>query len=268
LLGQEKNEINNKLMEVNATINDLQNRIGYLYEKDDELRYMSAMELPDPSLREFGTGGAEDVSTFKSEFFFTEQELLQDQNPALEKLLAQVSMQEESFFAIQEGIESRKEWLRFYPGGYPVDGGRIRSGFGRRPDPFDSKHMEDHWGLDIGGLPVGTPVKTTADGRVVQVERRRTNSKEGLGLFVKIEHFSETEGWITLYGHLSEVDPNIRVGTEVKRGDVIGKLGDTGRATAAHLHYEIRQVDMLTGKESKMDPRIAHINPYAYRDMY
>jgi len=264
LLRQEKNDMNRNLVELNETIQDLQQRINGLYAKDDELRTMIDIEPIDPSLREVGTGGGIDVASNKSEFFFTEQELLSDINPALEKLRMQIGLQEESFWEIQEGIEEHKEWLRYYPGARPVDGGRIVSVFGRRRDPFDPTKYEFHEGLDIGGLPVGHPIHATADGVVIAVEKRAKNSKTGLGLYVKIDHKAEKFGWVTKYGHLSKVMDNIKVGSVVKRGDKIGELGNTGRSEAPHLHYEIVYYDAKNGKKTSIDPREAHLNPRAY----
>ncbi len=265
LLRQEKSDINKELVGLNTTITDLQSRLSSLYDKDNELRTMVALEPVDPSVREIGTGGSTDIPSNQSEFFFTEQELLTDLNPLLERLNMQIALQEESFSSIQDGIEQHKEWLRFYPGGYPVEGGRIKSVFGRRQNPWNESEYEDHWGLDIGGLPVGTPIHATADGRVVKAERNIRNSKDGLGFYVKLEHMSEKYGWITKYGHLSKIDDSIREGVLIKRGDVIGYLGNTGRSNAPHLHYEINYYDARSGRITKIDPRLAHMNPSAYR---
>lgn len=261
LLRQEKNEINKNLIELSTTMQDLQNRIGDLYAKDDELRTMIDLEPVDASLREVGTGGGIDIASNKSEFFFTEQELLTDISPVLDKLRMQIALQEESFGTIHDGIEEHKEWLRYYPGGRPLDGGKIRSDFGMRWDPFDKSKREMHYGIDLGGLPVGTAIIATADGRVIGVERRPSTT---LGLYVKIEHKTDKYGWITRYGHMSKIERHIKVGSIVKRGEKIGELGNTGRSEAPHLHYEILALDPRTGKYVAIDPKLAHLNPSAY----
>ncbi len=108
------------------------------------------------------------------------------------------------------------------PRGYPVMG-RITSGFGRRGRGF-------HPGIDIAA-PVGTPVKATADGIVVFASR-----KGGYGKLIEIDHGN---GYSTRYGHLMGFA--VRKGERVKKGQVIGWIGLTGRTTGPHLHYEVRK---------------------------
>lgn len=271
LLRQEKNQLNEELRELNSTISNIENRVSRLNEKDDELRILVNLDPLDPTIREVGIGGGEDIAANKSEFFFTEQELLSEITPKLEKIRLRVALQEESFIVIEDGIEENKEWLRYYPGARPIEDGRIRSPFGRRPDPFDESKTEMHKGLDIGGLPIGTPIYATADGVVVAVERRVSRSRSGLGLYVKLEHKPDKfkrVWWETKYGHLSKIENHIKVGTRVTKGDKIGELGRTGRVNGPHLHYEIVQVvpDKRNGfKKTAIDPQIAHINMNAYR---
>ncbi len=104
----------------------------------------------------------------------------------------------------------------------------ISSGFGVRSDPFRSSAAM-HAGVDMQGA-VGTPVYATADGVVVRAEW-----SGGYGNLVEIDH---GKGIATRYGHLSQIaaQPN----TRVKRGDLIGLMGSTGRSTGSHLHYEVR----------------------------
>ncbi|GHA74454.1 hypothetical protein GCM10009007_14320 [Formosimonas limnophila] len=108
--------------------------------------------------------------------------------------------------------------------------GVITSTFGNRSNPFGGGGGEDHSGIDFRGT-IGEPIQSTADGVVVQA-----GAASGYGYAVKIAHGYQFE---TLYGHLSAVD--VSVGQKVKAGDVIGKLGNTGRSTGPHLHYEVRQ---------------------------
>jgi len=110
---------------------------------------------------------------------------------------------------------------------WPVKGS-INSGFGLRWDPF-SKHTSYHPGLDISGK-MGQDVYAPADGKVISAKR----SGE-YGNLIIIEH---EDGITTWYGHLSEYD--VEVGDTVVRGEKIGEIGMTGRATGPHLHFEIR----------------------------
>jgi len=119
--------------------------------------------------------------------------------------------------------------VAFTPMGYPRLSS-ITSAFGYRTNPFDSESAELHPGIDFKGAK-GDPVHVTADGRVAFAGR-----KGGYGNCIIVQHKNDFQ---TLYGHLSHID--VREGQEVKTGDMIGKVGSTGRSTGTHLHYEIRK---------------------------
>jgi murein DD-endopeptidase MepM/ murein hydrolase activator NlpD len=115
------------------------------------------------------------------------------------------------------------------PSRQPVDEAiRLSSNFGSRRDPFNGRHRM-HQGIDIPGA-IGTPVYATADGVVARAEW-----EGGYGNLVEINHGNGLE---TRYGHLSRLiaQPNERV----RRGQLIGLMGSTGRSTGSHLHYEVR----------------------------
>jgi len=118
---------------------------------------------------------------------------------------------------------------RGQPDGLPVTG-TVSSPFGMRPDPFGSAHPEMHFGVDIAA-PEGSPVRATADGVV-----RRVGQAGAYGNLVEIEHEG---GFTTRYAHLAAI--GVEQGTKVHRGDTIGSVGHTGRATGPHLHYEVRR---------------------------
>jgi murein DD-endopeptidase MepM/ murein hydrolase activator NlpD len=106
----------------------------------------------------------------------------------------------------------------------------MTSVFGYRGDPFNSEHAENHPGIDFRGA-MGDAVKCTANGKVVHA-----SWYGGYGNCIIIKHMGDYQ---TLYGHLSHI--NVKVGEEVKVGDVIGLVGSTGHSTGAHLHYEVRK---------------------------
>lgn len=114
------------------------------------------------------------------------------------------------------------------PSRQPVEDVSLSSNFGSRSDPFNGKRRL-HQGIDIPG-PIGTPIYATADGVV-----RRAQWVNGYGNLVEISHGNGLE---TRYGHLSKLiaQPNERV----RRGQLIGLMGSTGRSTGSHLHYEVR----------------------------
>ncbi|MDB5287066.1 MAG: peptidoglycan DD-metalloendopeptidase family protein [Mucilaginibacter sp.] len=115
------------------------------------------------------------------------------------------------------------------PMGYPKLSS-MTSVFGYRGDPFNSEHAEYHPGIDFKGAK-GDAVKCTANGKVVHA-----SWYGGYGNCIIIKHMGDFE---TLYGHLSHI--NVKVGQEVKVGEVIGEVGSTGHSTGAHLHYEVRK---------------------------
>jgi murein DD-endopeptidase MepM/ murein hydrolase activator NlpD len=111
---------------------------------------------------------------------------------------------------------------------WPVEG-RLMSGFAERTDPFSGEGAF-HKGVDITA-PTGTTVRTTADGIVIQAEM----VSGGYGRLVIVDHGN---GLHTYYAHLSKI--LVHAGQEVRRGEMIGQVGSSGRVTAPHLHYEVR----------------------------
>lgn len=128
--------------------------------------------------------------------------------------------------AVEEKLTQREKILRHTPSISPMRG-FVSSGFGKRIDPITGT-WRMHEGIDICA-PKGTPVYATADGRV-----KFAGWERGFGKVVTIDHI----WYVTRYAHLDEI--LVRVGQKVKRGDVIGKCGRTGRTTGTHLHYEVR----------------------------
>ncbi len=134
--------------------------------------------------------------------------------------LSDKSTRLEAFF------KDQRELLASTPSIWPVRG-YLSAGFGNRPDPFTGQR-DFHPGLDIS-MPIGTKVHAPADGVVVSCGQQK-----GYGNAIVIDHGF---GVVTRYGHLDGF--NVRPGQRVKRGDVIGFSGNTGRSTAPHLHYEV-----------------------------
>ena len=110
----------------------------------------------------------------------------------------------------------------------PVEIMKFSSGFGYRQSPIGGA-SRNHKGIDIPG-PVGTPIYATADGMI-----GRAQWVSGYGKYVEIEHGNAVQ---TRYGHLSAM--NVVPGQRIKKGDILGYMGSTGRSTGSHLHYEVR----------------------------
>jgi hypothetical protein len=131
--------------------------------------------------------------------------------------------------SIPDEIDSDKgktDWDMIIP-----TSGRISSKFGYRVDPVTKKRNTFHSGLDIAA-PEGTPVYAAEKGKVVDAGYKNN----GYGNLIIIQHSADLA---TYYGHLSKID--VSKGKDVKKGDLIGKIGSTGKVTGPHLHFEIRK---------------------------
>jgi len=144
----------------------------------------------------------------------------------LERMKGRVEAQEQDFSELVSFLEDRKSLLASTPSIMPVRG-RVSSGFRRRNDPFTGNAVW-HLGLDIS-TDMGTPVRAPADGVVTFIGRNAD-----LGNIVSLEH---GYGYLTRYGHNSKI--TVRAGQQVRRGQVIALVGNTGRSTGPHLHYEV-----------------------------
>lgn len=129
--------------------------------------------------------------------------------------------------SVEAKLNERVRWISSTPAIAPVKG-IFTSGFGVRADPM-THGRGVHQGVDIAAAP-GQPIHASADGVVIQA-----GEVSGLGQAVFIAHGF---GVTTRYGHMSRID--VRPGQRVKRGDVVGRVGNTGRSTGYHLHYEVR----------------------------
>ena len=147
--------------------------------------------------------------------------------PSYSETLEQYNFLKSASFSLFHRAHARPWRASARPSIWPVDG-RLIGSFGRRDDPF-SGEQAFHAGVDLSG-PFGAPVRVTADGIVVHAEWNA-----GYGRLVVVDHGGGVE---TLYAHLSRVD--VVAGQEVRRGEVVGGLGSSGRVTAPHLHYEVR----------------------------
>jgi murein DD-endopeptidase MepM/ murein hydrolase activator NlpD len=144
-----------------------------------------------------------------------------------------ISAQKKSYNEIDDLLKNKEKLLVSTPAIQPVsnkDLTRVASGFGYRIDPI-YKTVKLHAGLDFAA-PQGTPIYATANGTVTVAG----NTGNGYGNHVVINH---GYGYETLYGHMVKV--KARVGQQIKRGEVIGYVGSTGKSTGPHCHYEVHK---------------------------
>jgi murein DD-endopeptidase MepM/ murein hydrolase activator NlpD len=214
---------------VNAQLSKLAEHIEYFEEKDNQT-YRVIFELPAISdeKRFNGVGGPEIEATAD-----LSQLTLLSAN-SLEKidlLMHRMEVQEKSFEELMKAALSKEKMLASLPTIMPVAKERIRitSLFGWRPNPFRRSVFSFHAGVDFAGR-VGTPIYATGDGVVISPN----SGMSGYGRVVVINH---GYSYKTLYAHLQRAI--VKPGDRVKRGQIIGYLGNTGSSTGPHLHYEV-----------------------------
>lgn len=170
---------------------------------------------------------------FKNLLAMNNEQLISSTTERVNTLSQELVAQSKSLDKILALAKSKENFLSAIPAIQPVKNEQLKhmaSGFGYRSDPF-TKARKMHKGMDFTS-PTGTPVYATGDG----VVRRADAGASGFGNHIVISHGF---GYETLYAHLSRY--NCRPGKRVKRGDIIGFVGSTGRSQAPHLHYEVHK---------------------------
>ena len=147
----------------------------------------------------------------------------------LDAFAAQLNQREREMKVLQDLMVASRLREQIYPSGQPIKRGWVSSGYGRRTDPFSGRKTM-HKGVDFAA-PHGTDVISAAAGVVTMAKR-----KNGYGVLVEINHGN---GYVTRYGHNSAVV--VKVGERVVKGQVIAKVGSTGRSTGPHVHFEVRR---------------------------
>ena len=214
---------------LNKKMNQIQNVLANIEDRDNNIYrvYFEANPIPEEQ-RLAGFGG---INRYKDLEGFDNSKLIIETSKRMDILTKQLVVQSKSLDEIAELAKEKESLLAAVPAIQPVkneDLSRIASGYGWRTDPF-TKVRKFHYGMDFTA-PRGTPVYATGNGRIKRADNRST----GYGNHIRIDH---GYGYTSLYAHLYKY--NVRVGQRVKRGDIIGYVGSTGRSQAPHLHYEI-----------------------------
>lgn len=222
----EKNELEWQLGDIRGRLVRAEQNLADLQQRDDFLRLLADLPPIDEDVREVGVGGPVDDLAI-----IAPSPELKPTLWTLEKIERQIQLQMDSFQEISAQLTANQDILDHTPTLRPVDGGWISSGFGYRRDPFTRRTVM-HPGVDIAQKR-GTPVLATAMGQVTYAGRFHNYGK-----LVMIDH---GYGYQTVYGHLNTI--GVKVGEYVQKGQQIGEVGATGRATAPHVHYEVRAGD-------------------------
>lgn len=216
--------LNRRMDQVNEVLGSVEERDNNLYRV-----YFNTSAIPEEQ-RKAGFGG---VNRYKELEGYNNSELVINTTKRLDVLSKELVVQSKSLDEIAKLAKDKEKLLAAIPAIQPVKNEDLRqmaSGFGYRSDPF-TKIRKFHAGMDFSAK-TGTPIYATGDGVVTVADNRSS----GYGNHIVIRHGF---GYETLYGHMSKY--KVRAGQRVKRGDVIGYVGSTGRSEAPHLHYEVHK---------------------------
>lgn len=245
----------------------LQDKIGMMAEvqadmqdRDDNLyRVIFEAEPLSDAKRKAGVGGAHRYRDLEG---YSNSELVVDTWKRLDHLARKMKVQSESFDEVVALAAEKEEMLASVPSVMPINNRDLRKaagGYGWRIDPvYHTRAM--HWGMDFAAA-TGTEIFSVGNGVVELVETKQW----GYGKHVVINH---GHGYKTYYAHMSKF--NCKKGDKVKRGDVIGYVGSTGKSTAPHLHYEVHKYNKKTGHWDKVNPVNYYFNdlsPEQYEEM-
>ncbi len=212
----------------NKDLNNVESLLEYLQERDDNIyRTIFEAEPVHKSVRNAGFGGSNRYSNLE----MSDAEIVVQTAQRLDKIRKKIYVQSVSYDELIDLATNKEKMVAAVPAIQPIankDLTRTASGWGYRIHPV-YKIRKFHYGMDFTA-PTGTEVYSTGDGTIELVE----SSRRGYGNKIIINHGF---GYKTLYAHLSGF--NVKVGQSVKRGDIIGYVGNTGLSTAPHLHYEV-----------------------------
>jgi murein DD-endopeptidase MepM/ murein hydrolase activator NlpD len=230
-LASLRKETQNQRLQIQTftvAVSDLKKEMNRLKELDAKLRVITDIGPPTEKNQLLGMGGPEEMNLDNPISLETRrpEEVLHKMVQDVAHLKTEAAAQELSFQELTEAMKDRRSLWAATPSIWPVKGW-LTSGFGNRISPFTGD-IAMHNGIDIAAHR-DTPVVTSAAG-VVSYE----GFDSGLGKLVRINH---GYGLQTEYGHLSKTA--VKIGERVRRGDVIGYVGNTGLSTGPHLHYEV-----------------------------
>ncbi|HNR15046.1 MAG TPA: M23 family metallopeptidase [Chitinophagaceae bacterium] len=231
ILQQQNKNLKDNYYELLDELESVQNQMKELEKRDNDVyrAIFEANPIPDSARAKELEEKLEIAKVEK----LRDHQLVSSINNTLNNLLSRINSQKKSYEEVDELVKNKEKLLSHTPAIQPLsnkDLNRIASGFGYRIDPV-YKTTKFHAGLDFSA-PQGTPIYATADGTVTTAG----NTGNGYGNYVVINH---GYGYETLYGHMVRV--KARNGQAVKRGEVIGWVGSTGKSTGPHCHYEVHK---------------------------
>ncbi|HWP35305.1 MAG TPA: peptidoglycan DD-metalloendopeptidase family protein [Thermodesulfobacteriota bacterium] len=209
-------------------VDELEAEMARVRTLDQKLRQITGLEERQRTTQTVAVGGGASLEEQPAgRLELTRQGLVEQMHRDLALLSEQAAQQVVSLKELEAHLEAQRVQLASTPSIWPVRGW-VTSGFGQRVSPF-TEEVQIHEGIDIAG-PIGTPIVAPAAGVVTFV-----GNNGGYGLSLTLDHGYGIE---TRYGHLDTV--KVKLGQRVKRHQVIATLGNSGRSTGPHLHYEVR----------------------------
>lgn len=242
-LKNDRERLQKELLSLKTQVSTLNKQLSRIETSGDELRNVANLPPIDNDTRQLGVGGRMYYSSL--EFGYYPDEIGKTANEIqldLDRLERAVRLESGSLAEITLKLRDREDRINHFPSIRPILGGTITSRFGYRIDPFTKKN-EFHRGIDVP-MPKGTKVLATADG-VVKETKSLYKAHKDYGMEIVIDH---GYGFETRYAHLSKIQ--VKKGQRVKRWQPIGEVGDTGRATGCHLHYEVMHDDKRQDPEN------------------
>lgn len=229
ILQRENQQYRDQLADMNRRLDNMETVMGDIAERDNNIYRLILEDDPIPiSERKASFGGSDRYSHLEG---FENSQLIVDTRKRIDVLSRQLYVQSKSFDDVYHKAKEKANMLASIPAVQPISNKeltRIASGFGYRIHPI-YKTWRMHTGMDFTA-PSGTPVYATGNGKVIRPSR----GTSGYGIVCIIDH---GYGYETLYGHLSKMI--VKPGQTVKRGEIIGYVGNTGSSTGPHLHYEV-----------------------------
>lgn len=229
-LVAENEALRHELTEISGRVENYSQQLQELSQHDQQLyRTLFQADPISDDVRQVGVGGTDPYEKY-NRFSSSTATLLRSAGENLDRLERQIHLQNVSYRELGQLADEREDQLREMPAILPASG-PVVSGYGMRFHPI-LRVRKMHHGIDVL-VDTGAPVAATGDGIV-----REARFSSTYGNFVEIEHPST--GYSTLYAHMSKIDDDIKPGRTVRRGQIIGSSGSTGRSTGPHVHYEVR----------------------------
>ncbi len=227
-LGLEKSRMQAQYKILQRQLDEAQEVMTDLQQRDDNLYRVIFQAEPIPyDVRKATIANTE---YYKQLLDMTNSEIVTSTTKRMDEIRKQIYIQSRSYDDLVKLAKSKEEMLECIPAIQPVmnkDLKKMASGFGWRIDPI-YRTRRFHAGMDFAAA-TGTDIFATGNGTIVSA-----GWEQGYGNCVQINHGF---GYLTLYGHMSRI--KVRKGQKVKRGEVIGEVGNTGKSTGPHLHYEV-----------------------------